>query len=125
MLLRQNQSLPRLSELSNGSGRKNYFMCKEANPFLKYDARNEPMAIAQGEAVHDHGMPCRHRVRIVSKRVRLCDPDNLIGGVKHLVDYLRYAKIIPEDDPTAITLEVTQEKVKGYKYEETWVEVSR
>jgi hypothetical protein len=49
----------------------------------------------------------------------------LVGGVKHLVDALRIAGIIPEDDPKAITLEVSQEKVSSYKNEETWVEVSR
>ena len=37
---------------------------------------------------------------------------------------LRSADIIPEDDPKSITLEVSQEKVKTYKEEETWVEVS-
>tara|TARA_Y100001938_G_scaffold8119_1_gene9959 strand:- start:376 stop:561 length:186 start_codon:yes stop_codon:yes gene_type:complete len=60
----------------------------------------------------------------VSRRVRLCDADNLVGGVKHLVDALRIAEIIPEDDTQAIRLEVTQEKVSSYKKEETWVEVS-
>jgi len=32
---------------------------------------------------------------------------------------------MPEDDPKAITLEVSQEKVKTYKEEETWVEVTK
>lgn len=100
-------------------------MCEETNPFLKHPVEDERVGKTQGEAFYDAGMPERHRVRIVSKRVRLCDPDNLVGGVKHLVDYLRDAKIIPEDDPKSITLEVSQEKVSSYKDEETWVEVSR
>lgn len=66
----------------------------------------------------------RHRVRIISRRVRLCDPDNLVGGVKHLVDALRIAKIIPEDDPTVLSLEVSQEKVKTFAKEETLVEIT-
>jgi hypothetical protein len=49
----------------------------------------------------------------------------LVGGVKYLVDSLRAADIIPEDDPQAITLEVSQEKVNSYKDEETWVEVTK
>jgi len=100
-------------------------MCEEENPFLKYTTQDERMGKTQGEAIYDSGMSERHRVRIISKRVRLCDPDNLVGGVKHLVDYLRDAKIIPEDDPKSITLEVSQEKVSSYKNEATWVEVSR
>jgi len=100
-------------------------MRQEENPFIEHDVRDEQMATTQGEAIYDTRMPNRHRVRIVSKRVRLCDPDNLVGGVKHLVDFLRDAKIIPEDDPKSITLEVSQEKVSSYKNEETWVEVSR
>jgi hypothetical protein len=53
----------------------------------------------------------------------MLDIDNLYGGCKHLIDSLRIARIIPDDDPTSITLEVSQEKVKGYKSEKTEVEV--
>jgi len=65
----------------------------------------------------------RHHVRIKSHRVRLLDIDNLYGGAKHLIDSLRLSGIIPDDDPTSITLEVTQEKIKGYANEKTEVEV--
>ena len=65
----------------------------------------------------------RFRVRIRSYRVRLLDLDNLYGGVKYFVDSLRYAEIIPDDDPETITLEVSQEKVKNYNKEKTEVEV--
>lgn len=65
----------------------------------------------------------RHHVRIRSYRVRLLDVDNLYGGCKHLIDSLRLSGIIPDDDPTSISLEVTQEKIKGYKNEKTEVEV--
>ena len=99
-------------------------MCKEKNPFLEHSLLNEPVGEVEGKGRHESGGTARHRVRIVSRRVRLCDADNLVGGVKHLVDALRIAEIIPEDDTQAIRLEVTQEKVSSYKKEETWVEVS-
>jgi hypothetical protein len=108
----------------DGIGRNNNPQDSEENPFLKYSSE-ERVGQVKGETRYESGMSPRHRVRIVSKRVRLCDPDNLVGGVKHLVDALRIAEIIPEDDPQAITLEVSQEKVSSYAQEETWVEVSR
>lgn len=56
--------------------------------------------------------PARIIVRIERWGIRLLDPDNLVGGVKGTVDALRYAGLIPQDDPTAIQLIVTQKKVK-------------
>ena len=109
----------------DGIGRNNNPQDNEENPFLKYPSSNERVGEVKGETLDELGSYARHRVRIVSKRVRLCDPDNLVGGVKHLVDALRIARVIPEDDPKAITLEVSQEKVSSYAKEETWVEVSR
>lgn len=109
----------------DGIGRNNNPQDSEENPFLKYPSSNERVGEVKGETLYEYGSTPRHRVRIVSKRVRLCDPDNLVGGVKHLVDALRLARIIPEDDPKAITLEVSQQKVSSYSKEETWVEVSR
>lgn len=100
-------------------------MCKEKDPFAKYSPRYESVGEVKGKEGDELKGIRRHKVRIISRRVRLCDPDNLVGGQKHLIDSLRLAEIIPEDDPQAITLEVSQEKVKHYKEEETWIEVSR
>lgn len=110
---------------SNGKGRKDNTTGEEENPFSKHTPAYEPMAEVGGEVGHEQEGGSRHRVSIVSRRVRLCDPDNLVGGVKHLVDSLRLTRIIPEDDPKAITLHVSQEKVSSYAKEETWVEVTR
>lgn len=104
---------------------KNNTESEEKNPFIKYATRHEPLGTVCGETRNAEGGGPRHRVRIVSKRVRLCDADNLVGGVKYCLDSLRIARIIPEDNPQAITLEVSQEKVKHYTEEETWVQVSR
>ena len=97
---------------------------EEENPFVEYNAEIKSMGIVGGEIGHESKGNPRHRVRIVSRRVRLCDPDNLVGGVKHLLDALRLATIIPEDNPEEIRLEVSQEKVRSYAKEETWVEVT-
>lgn len=52
----------------------------------------------------------RITVRITRYGTRLLDADNLCGGVKYLLDALRYAKVIPEDNPQAIRLIVGQFK---------------
>ena len=110
---------------TNGKGRKDNAFREETNPFLEHTIGYESVGESKREERDAEGHDDRHRVRIISKRVRICDPDNLVGGVKYLVDSLRAADIIPEDDPQAITLEVSQEKVKTYKEEETWVEVTK
>lgn len=60
-------------------------------------------------------------LRITCYRVSLQDPDN--GLFKPLVDQLRYAAIIPEDNHTTIKLETDQVRVKTKKEEGTKVEV--
>ena len=45
-------------------------------------------------------------------RTRLLDPDNAVGSVKDLLDGLRRAKLIPEDNTEAIRLAVSQTRVK-------------
>lgn len=82
-----------------------------------------PVGKTKGKKGHEQSRGPRHHVRIISRRVRLLDIDNLYGGCKHLIDSLRLSGIIPDDDPESITLEVTQEKIKGYKNEVTEVEV--
>ena len=111
--------------MSDGNRRKDNAKSKEENPFFKHSVALESVATSGREIGHEPQGLARHRVRIVSRRVRLCDPDNLIGGTKHLIDALRISRLIPEDDPKAITLEVSQEKVSSYADEETWVEITR
>jgi hypothetical protein len=64
--------------------------------------RDEPLAAPPRED-RDAG---RVRVRVVSFRTRLCDPDNLCP--KYFIDCLRYAGLIADDTPECITLEVRQ-----------------
>jgi hypothetical protein len=108
----------------NAKRRKDNDTGEEENPFIEYHAQIKSVGAVGGEIGHEQAGYVRHRVRVVSRRVRLCDPDNLVGGVKHLLDALRLAEVIPEDNPNAISLEVSQEKVSSYGKEETWVEVT-
>jgi len=98
---------------------------KEESSELESDAQVESLGEAKGEKGNAVRNSPKYRVRIRSNRVRQLDLDNLYGGVKYWVDTLRYAEIIPDDDPSSIELQVTQTKVKGYKNETTEVEVER
>ena len=96
---------------------------KKENPEPEPAVKMESLGATQGEAGDESGGIRKHRVSIKSKRVNLLDPDNLVGGCKHLIDSLRLAGIIPEDTPEALELSVSQEKVSSYRDEETQVEV--
>jgi hypothetical protein len=49
--------------------------------------------------------------------------DNFAGGCKPLIDQLRYAKLIANDDPESIELQFVQEKVKTRLEEETIIDI--
>jgi Holliday junction resolvase RusA-like endonuclease len=63
-------------------------------------------------------------VRITRKACRLLDFDNMGGSVKALLDCLRYAGIIANDDPATIRGEVAQERVRRKGEQGVLVEVS-
>lgn len=67
--------------------------------------------------------PGRPLVRFTLRRVRLLDADAKWGSVKDALDGLHYAGIICGDREDQITLEVTQERVRTFKEEETLIEV--
>ena len=52
----------------------------------------------------------RVHLRIVASNPRYRDIDNVYGGAKLLIDVIRRAKLIRDDSPEAITLEVLQKK---------------
>lgn len=80
---------------------------------------------AWNDAVETHPAetraPGKLHIRFISRRQRLCDPDNL--SVKWLLDCLRYCGAIEGDEPEKITLEVQQEKVKLKSHECTIIEI--
>jgi len=68
--------------------------------------------------------PPRTRLRIERKSIRLLDADNFAGGCKPLIDQLRYAKLIADDDPETIEILFVQSKVKTKKEEMTHIEIT-
>jgi hypothetical protein len=68
------------------------------------------------------GTAVQFLVRFTSVRKQLCDPDNL--SVKYLLDALRFAAVIPGDEPEKIQLEVTQRKCRKGEREHTLIEVT-
>ena len=72
---------------------------------------NEPFPANLGEVENAPVDAGRIAVRVCSFRLRLLDPDNLYGGAKYFIDGLRHAKLIPDDRPQDITLQVVQVKV--------------
>ncbi len=54
-----------------------------------------------------------HVERIYGGRGKAMDPDNLVGGVKPVLDGLVRAGIIPDDNPDQIRLYVSQVKGEG------------
>ena len=74
----------------------------------EHNAGEEQVVVNEDE----EGGAGRITVRITRHGVRLLDADNLAGGVKYLVDALRYQGLIPNDDPTTIRLVVNQRKTK-------------
>lgn len=66
----------------------------------------------------------RITLRIERVSTKLQDFDNFVGGTKALTDQLRYAGIIPDDDPSSINAHYQQQKCKHKKDEKTIVEIT-
>jgi hypothetical protein len=84
-------------------------------------AESKPMVGLESGVLGEAESRPRVTVRIERRSTRLLDPDNLYGSVKSLVDCLRAAKLIVDDDSQSISLVVTQSKVKTRKDHETIV----
>lgn len=67
----------------------------------------------------------KNRVTLVITRsaVSLLDADNFAGGCKPLIDQLRYAKLIADDDPETVEILFRQTKVKTKAEEGTEVKI--
>jgi hypothetical protein len=61
---------------------------------------------------------------ITRRSCSLLDADNFAGGCKPLIDQLRYAKLIEDDDPETIEILFRQTKVKTKKEEMTHIEIT-
>lgn len=89
------------------------------HPEPEQDAVLSPL----GKDKDEEGGAGRFAVSIERRGARLLDADNLAGSVKFVLDALRYQKLIPEDNPAAIELEVTQAVVPKAK-RGTYIEIT-
>ncbi len=62
---------------------------------------------------------------ITRHAVRLLDADNYAGGCKPLIDQLRYAHLIEDDDPETIEITFRQAKCKTKAEEKTTIQITR
>jgi hypothetical protein len=61
---------------------------------------------------------------ITRRGTRLLDADNYAGGCKPLIDQIRYAKLIPDDDPASVEILFRQVKVATKSEEGTEIEIT-
>ena len=92
---------------------------KTPPPITQPPLLNEPLSEVEGK----EGDSSRLLVLIESVRGKSCDTDNLYGGAKFFVDFLRLCGAIPEDTEDQIELRVTQRKKKKGEQEKTIIEV--
>lgn len=93
----------------------------------------DPMATRTPHAVAEHpdgaalehlppgeaaGRPRAH-LRIDRRACRLLDIDNFAGGCKALIDALKEAQLIPDDDPASLEVSFVQTRVRTRKEEGT------
>lgn len=90
---------------------------RSRSPKPQQDVWDESLA----KKAREKRYPGRISVIITSHRRRLLDQDNLC--VKYFLDCLRYAGVIPDDNPQAIDLKVHQIKVSKGQKEFTRIEV--
>lgn len=95
---------------------ENHGVSRSAKP--EQTVRDESLAKAKGKESYTG----RVRVSVTSYRRRLADLDNL--APKYFVDCLRYAGIIPDDDPQSIDYTVSQIKVRKKEEERTTIEIN-
>jgi Holliday junction resolvase RusA-like endonuclease len=101
---------------ANGTHKANHRR-RSSSPKSEQDVWDESLAAKAREKRY----PGRISVIITSNRKRLLDQDNLC--VKYFLDCLRYAGVIPDDNPQAIDLQIRQIKVSKGQKEFTRIEV--
>jgi len=54
----------------------------------------------------------QHRIIITRFAPRCLDIDNFAGGCKAIIDSMKEAQLIPDDDPASVTIEFRQQKCR-------------
>jgi len=88
--------------------------------------KSQPASRAALVASAKRESPRQGRTTLVITRCScsLLDADNFAGGCKPLIDQLRYAKLIEDDDPETIEILFRQVKVKTKAEEMTQIEIA-
>ena len=84
----------------------------------------DPRATLVAPAKRESPRQDRTTLVITRRSCSLLDADNFAGGCKPLIDQLRYAKLIEDDDPATIEILFRQVKVQTKKEEMTTVEIT-
>lgn len=66
----------------------------------------------------------KSRVRIIREGLKLLDEDNLKGGTKPVIDGLRDQRLIIDDSPEHMVLEVVQVRISKPQYPRTRIEIA-
>jgi hypothetical protein len=74
------------------------------DPVAQRPSRQTLVVLENGKEQSKASIICR----ITRYAPSLLDADNFAGGCKGLIDELRYAKLIPDDNPAAIELQFVQ-----------------
>jgi len=76
----------------------------------------EFVAVGANHQKYKTEMGERRRVTIISYRAQLCDPDNLMGGLKILLDTMIDLDLICDDSPKYMELVAMQEQENNGNY---------
>jgi hypothetical protein len=83
-----------------------------------------PRPALDAPAKRESPRQARTTLIITRRSCSLLDADNFAGGCKPIIDQLRYAKLIEDDDPETIEILFRQVKVKTKKEEMTHIEIA-
>jgi len=66
-----------------------------------------------------------YTLAITRYSTKTLDVDNLAGGSKPLIDQIRYAKLIPDDNPESVNITFSQVKVRTQAEQRTEVRITK
>jgi hypothetical protein len=67
----------------------------------------------------------QYTLSITRYSTKTLDVDNLAGGCKPLIDQIRYAHLIPDDNPESVEITFSQVKVKTQAEQRTEVTITK